>query len=44
MSAKEKELAEDFSELYDVPLLVLGADEYGKIDTIVKEFGKEYLN
>lgn len=43
MSAKEQELAVNFSTQYDVPLLILRADEYDKVDTIVKEFGKEYL-
>lgn len=44
MSAKEQELAENFSTQYDVPLLILRADEYDKVDTIVKEFGKEYMD
>lgn len=44
MAAKEQELAERFSEQYDVPLIILQPDEYNKIDTVVKEFGEEYLN
>ena len=44
MAAKEQELAERFSEQYDVPLIILQPGEYNKIDTVVKEFGEEYLN
>lgn len=44
MAAEEQELAEKFSEQYDVPLIILQPGEYNKIDAFVKEFGEEYLN
>jgi len=44
MAAKEQELAENFSAQYDVPLLIIKANEYNRVDTIVKEFGEEYLS
>lgn len=44
MADKEQELAENFSRQYDIPLLIIKPDEYNTVDTIIKEFGEEYLN
>lgn len=44
MEAKERELAQNFSIQYDIPVTVLRANEYHKVKDVVSEFGKEYAD
>ncbi len=44
MEAKERELAQNFSIQYDIPVTILRANEYHKVKDTISEFGKEYAD